>query len=161
MTGGWAMPRELVGVHSKGSMHEAPESLSVAGRRPGLCQLSDWHPVTTYLQGRKIPLPPWLCLALSNPQPLPSAWRTLPVWGSCWGGGLHPFGACAQGLRSPRAIRSWCSARRACTGTGGHSPTSSARPCAAGTRTAPCPLPRQASACLPPAAPQYGSLSLS
>lgn len=102
--------------------------------------------------------PPFITLSSST---LPPALRTLPVWGACWGGVLRPFGACGQALRSLRAVRSWCSVQRVCTGTGEHSPTSSARPHAFGTQNAPCPLPRQALACVPPAAPQYCSLSLS
>lgn len=91
--------------------------------------------------------------------PLPPPPRTLPAWGGCWDGGLRPSGACAEGPHSRRVVHSWCSARRAYTGTGGRYPTSFARPRAAGTRTAPCSFPGPGLGLLTPGHPQYSSLS--
>lgn len=87
----------------------------------------------------------------SNPPPPPL--RTLPVWGGRWDGSLHPSGACAAGPHSWRAVRSWCSVQRACTGTGGRYPTSWARPQASGTQMAPCSLPQPGLGLLVPALP--------
>ena len=87
------------------------------------------------------PFPP-ICGSSGSWTPPPPPLRTLPVWGGRWHGGPRPSGACAADPRPRRAVRSWCSAQRACTGIGGRCPTSWARPHAAGPPTAPCPHPR-------------------
>lgn len=84
--------------------------------------------------------------------PPPPPW-TLPVWGGCWDGGLRPSGACAEGPHFRRVVRSWCSAQKAYTGTGGHYPTSFAPPHAAGTLTAPCSFPGPGLGLLAPGPP--------